>query len=51
LLPFYFEELRGFPAVQAGFLLTPLSLTLAVMAPLSGSLADLSARASSLRWG
>ncbi|HEY4385513.1 MAG TPA: MFS transporter [Ktedonobacteraceae bacterium] len=40
LLPFYFEELRGFPAAQAGFLLTPLSLTLAVMAPLSGSLAD-----------
>src|SRR5256885_245854 len=40
LLPFYFEELRGFPAVQAGLLLTPLSLTLAVMAPLSGSLAD-----------
>src|SRR5207302_1139171 len=35
LLPFYFEELRGFPAVQAGLLLTPLSLTLAVMAPLS----------------
>ena len=40
LLPFYFEELRGFPAVQAGLLLTPLSLALAVMAPLSGSLAD-----------
>ena len=40
LLPFYFEELRGFPAVQAGLLLTPLSLTLAVMAPLSGSMAD-----------
>src|SRR5438132_2227618 len=40
LLPFYFEELRGFPAVQAGLLLTPLSLTLAMMAPLKGSLAD-----------
>ena len=40
LLPFYFEELRGFPSVQAGLLLTPLSLTLVVMAPLSGSLAD-----------
>src|SRR2546430_459875 len=39
LLPFYFEELRGFPAVQAGFLLTPLSLTLAGMGPLPGSLA------------
>ena len=40
LLPFYFEELRGFPAVQAGLLLTPLSLMFAVVAPLSGSLAD-----------
>jgi EmrB/QacA subfamily drug resistance transporter len=40
LLPFYFEDLRGFPAEQAGFLLMPLPLTLAVMAPLSGSLAD-----------
>src|SRR2546425_10730569 len=40
LLPFYFEELRGFPAVQAGLLLTPLSLPLAVMAPLSGAMAD-----------
>ena len=40
LLPFYFEELRGLPAVQAGLLLTPLSLTLMVMAPLSGSIAD-----------
>src|SRR2546421_12072776 len=39
LLPFYFEELRGFPAVQAGLFLTPLSLTLAVMAPLRRSLA------------
>jgi EmrB/QacA subfamily drug resistance transporter len=40
LLPFYFEELRGFDAQQAGLLLTPLSLTLAVVAPISGSLAD-----------
>src|SRR5437660_3111580 len=40
LLPFYFEELRGFPAVQAGLLLTPLFPTLAVMAPLSGPLAE-----------
>src|SRR2546421_286770 len=39
LLPFYFEELRGFPAVQAGLLLTPLSLTLAVVGPLRGALA------------
>ena len=40
LLPFYFEELRGFSAVQTGLMLTPLPLMLAVVAPLSGSLAD-----------
>ena len=40
LLPFYFEELRGFSTVESGLLLTPLSLTLAVVAPISGSLAD-----------
>ncbi len=40
LLPFYFEELRGFSIIQTGLLLTPLPLMLAVAAPLSGSLAD-----------
>jgi EmrB/QacA subfamily drug resistance transporter len=40
LLPFYFEELRGLDAERAGLLLTPLSLTLAVVAPVSGALAD-----------
>jgi MFS family permease len=40
LLPFYFEELRGFSTVQTGLMLTPLSLMLAVVAPFSGSLAD-----------
>ena len=40
LLPFYFEELRGFSVVQAGLLLTPLPVTLAIMAPISGTLAD-----------
>ncbi|HLV99611.1 MAG TPA: MFS transporter [Ktedonobacterales bacterium] len=40
LLPFYFEELRGFSTLQAGLLLTPLSLVLAVIAPISGALAD-----------
>jgi len=40
LLPFYFEELRGFSTIQTGLLLTPLPLMLAVAAPLSGSLAD-----------
>jgi EmrB/QacA subfamily drug resistance transporter len=40
LLPFYFEELRGFSTIQTGLMMTPLPLTLAVVAPLSGSLAD-----------
>jgi EmrB/QacA subfamily drug resistance transporter len=40
LLPFYFEQLRGFSAVQAGLLLTPLSLAITVFAPISGTLAD-----------
>jgi len=40
LLPFYFEELRGFSTIQTGLLLTPLPLMLAVVAPLSGTLAD-----------
>ncbi len=40
LLPFYFEELRGFQVLEAGLLLTPFPLTIAVIAPWSGSLAD-----------
>jgi MFS family permease len=40
LLPFYFEQLRGFSTIQTGLMLTPLPLTLAVVAPVSGSLAD-----------
>jgi MFS family permease len=40
LLPFYFEELRGFDTLTSGLLLTPLALSLAVVAPLSGTLAD-----------
>lgn len=40
LLPFYFEELRGLDAERSGLLLTPLSLTIAVVAPISGALAD-----------
>jgi EmrB/QacA subfamily drug resistance transporter len=47
LLPFYFEELRGFSTQEAGLLLTPLPLTIAVMAPISGALAD---RWRSTRW-
>jgi EmrB/QacA subfamily drug resistance transporter len=40
LLPFYFEALRGFSIVTSGVLLTPLPLTIAVVAPVSGRLAD-----------
>jgi EmrB/QacA subfamily drug resistance transporter len=40
LLPFYFEELRGFSTIQTGLMLTPLPLMLAIVAPFSGSLAD-----------
>jgi EmrB/QacA subfamily drug resistance transporter len=40
MLPFYLEELRGFSTEQAGLLLTPLPLAIAVLAPFSGMLAD-----------
>lgn len=40
LMPFYLEELRGLDVQQSGLLLTPLSLTLAVVAPISGWLSD-----------
>ena len=40
MLPFYFEELRGFSVEESGVLLTPLPLTIAVVAPLAGALAD-----------
>ena len=40
MLPFYLEELRGFSVVEAGLLLTPLPLAIAVIAPFSGALAD-----------
>lgn len=40
LLPFYFEQLRGFSIIHTGLLMTPLPLALAIAAPMSGSLAD-----------
>ena len=40
LLPFYFEELRGYDTMRTGLSLTPLSLTFAVVAPISGALSD-----------
>lgn len=40
MFPFYLEELRGFPIEQAGLLLTPLPIVIAIVAPISGTLAD-----------
>ena len=40
MLPFYLEELHGYSTAEAGLLLTPLPLTIAVLAPFSGALAD-----------
>jgi EmrB/QacA subfamily drug resistance transporter len=40
LMPFYFEDLRGLDAEQSGIWLTPLSATLAIVAPVSGALSD-----------
>jgi MFS family permease len=40
LLPFYFEELRGFSTAHSGLLLTPLPLALAVVAPIAGAASD-----------
>jgi EmrB/QacA subfamily drug resistance transporter len=40
LLPFYLEQLRGYSTTRAGLLLTPLPITIAIVAPFSGSLAD-----------
>jgi len=39
-LPCHFEQLRGFSTIQSGLMMTPLPLMLAVVAPLSVSLAD-----------
>ena len=40
VLPFYFEQLRRFSVVESGILLTPLPLTMAIVAPVSGAMAD-----------
>ncbi len=40
LLPFYLVQLRGFSLTAAGLLQTPLSLTLVVLSPMTGRLAD-----------
>src|SRR5882672_5536481 len=40
MLPFYLEELRGFSSARSGLFFTALPLSLALVAPVSGSLAD-----------
>jgi EmrB/QacA subfamily drug resistance transporter len=40
LMPFFLQRGQGFSVLEAGLLLTPLSLTTLVIAPLSGSLSD-----------
>jgi len=40
MLPFYFEELRGFAVTRSGMFLTAMPLSLALVALVSGSLAD-----------
>ena len=40
LMPFYSEELRGWTPLEAGLLMTPFSLGLALASPISGRLAD-----------
>jgi MFS family permease len=40
LMPFFLQRGQGFSVLEAGLLLTPLSLTTLVVAPLSGSLSD-----------
>ena len=40
LLPFYFEELRGFSTAHSGWLLTPMPLALAIVAPIAGAASD-----------
>ena len=40
MLPFYFEELLGFSAARSGLFLTAMPLSLALVAPVSGLLAD-----------
>ncbi len=40
MLPFYLEQSRGLSTQEAGFLLTPLPLMIAIIAPISGTLAD-----------
>jgi EmrB/QacA subfamily drug resistance transporter len=40
LLPFFLEQGSGFSPIEAGLLLTPVPLTMALVAPFSGALSD-----------
>lgn len=40
MMPFYFEQLRHFSTMLSGLLLTPLPISIALIAPISGLLAD-----------
>jgi EmrB/QacA subfamily drug resistance transporter len=40
ILPFYFEQLRGFPPHVSGLLLTPLPVSIMIFGPIAGWLAD-----------
>jgi EmrB/QacA subfamily drug resistance transporter len=40
LLPFLLQQGRGFSPIEAGLLLTPVPITMAIVAPLSGSASD-----------
>jgi EmrB/QacA subfamily drug resistance transporter len=40
LLPFLLEQGRGFSPIEAGLLLTPMPITMALVAPLSGAASD-----------
>ncbi|HET7037037.1 MAG TPA: DHA2 family efflux MFS transporter permease subunit [Thermomicrobiaceae bacterium] len=40
LFPFYLEQQRGYSTIEAGFLMTPLPLSIALVTPFSGALSD-----------
>jgi MFS family permease len=40
LLPFLLQQARGFSPIEAGLLLTPVPITMAIVAPFSGTISD-----------
>jgi MFS family permease len=40
LMPFYLQQLKGFPPSKAGFMLIPMPITTMIVAPISGALSD-----------